>query len=83
MIPVDSLVNRLKTDPWTLSVEAEINLESVLDVEISFEDRNITVNGVEVAYDPAFFELVAPYMDTWKYNPADWSIDYDSIEDDW
>ncbi len=34
MIPVDSLVNRLKTDPWTLNVEAEINLESVLDVEI-------------------------------------------------
>lgn len=55
----------------------ETDAGTVLDVEISFEDRNITVNGVEVAYDPAFFELVAPYMDTWKYDPADWSIEDD------
>lgn len=61
----------------------ETDAGTVLDVEISYEDWNITVNGVEVAYDPAFFELVAPYMDTWEYDPADWSIDYDSIEDDW
>ncbi len=35
MIPVDSVVNSLKANPWTLNVDAEINLESVLDVEIT------------------------------------------------
>ena len=35
MIPVDSVVNRLKADPWTMNVNAEINLKSVLDIEIT------------------------------------------------
>lgn len=35
MIPVDSVVNRLKANPWTMNVDAEINLKSVLDIEIT------------------------------------------------
>ncbi len=36
-----------------------------LDVEISGKGRTIFVNGVEVKYDPVFFELVEPYLDAY------------------
>ncbi len=34
MIPVDSVVESLNQIPWVTSVEAEINLKSILDVEV-------------------------------------------------
>ena len=35
MIPVDSVVNMLNANPWIVDVDAEINLKSVLDIEIT------------------------------------------------
>lgn len=34
MIDVDSIVNALKTNKWTMSVDANINLKSVMEIEI-------------------------------------------------
>ena len=34
----------------------------ILDVEISGKGRTMFVNGMEVEYDPAFYELVEPYL---------------------
>lgn len=51
----------------------------ILDVEISGKDRTMFVNGIEVAYDPAFYELVEPYLDTYTPEPVPepetWSIE--------
>jgi cell division protein FtsQ len=35
MIPLDSVVNMLEANPWVIDVDAEINLKSVLDIEIT------------------------------------------------
>lgn len=35
MIPLDSVVNMLEANPWIVNVDAEINLKSVLDIEIT------------------------------------------------
>ena len=37
----------------------------ILDVEISGKGRTMFVNGMEVEYDPAFYELVEPYLDAY------------------
>lgn len=50
-----------------------------LDVEISGKGRTIFVNGVEVKYDPVFFELVEPYLDAYTVEivpePETWSAE--------
>ncbi len=39
----------------------------VLEVEISGKGGTMVVNGVEVQYDPVFFDIVSPYLDAWEY----------------
>ena len=55
-------------------IETETN-GKVLEVEISEKGGTIFVNGVEVEYDPVFFELVSPYLDAWEYVDEDTKAD--------
>ena len=69
---IDSLVLQEpeKSLPKDLMVYYCIETETagkVLEVEISGKGGTIFVNGTEVKYDPAFFELVSPYLDAWEY----------------
>jgi len=50
----------------------------VLDVEISGKNRTIFVNGMEVEYDPAFYELVEPYLETYTPEPVPESESWDT-----
>lgn len=55
--------------PQDLMVYYYIETETagkVLEVEISGKSGTMIVNGVEVQYDPVFFELVSPYLDAWE-----------------
>lgn len=49
----------------------------VLEVGMYGTDGTIFVNGVEVEYDPVFFELVEPYLDAYTMNivpePDSWN----------
>ena len=60
--------------PQDLMVYYYIETETagkVLEVEISGKSGTMIVNGVEVEYDPVFFELVSPYLDAWEYVDED------------
>lgn len=54
MIPVDSLVKKLESDPWTTEVRASINLKGVLDVSVEECDpvmRVYNINNKSVYLD--------------------------------
>ena len=77
---IDSSVLRLpeRSLPRDLIVYYCIETETdgkVLEVEISEKGGTIFVNGVEVEYDPVFFELVSPYLDAWEFINKDAEMD--------